>query len=156
MKLINGLEMKSNPKNETENEQKVKKMKTDGNEPMEMNQVNENTGKDNVFNDDMCYNVIWKMIVADTLKKIVQETNTSYISGIKLISDESIDDIIKMMEYDCKLLENNLLEIINELNLLKFILNDGTIVLTYYFISDELLGKVMWKMLNNSTIIKYI
>lgn len=132
------------------------KMKTAGNEPMEMNQVNENTGQDNVFNDDMCYNVIWKMIIADTMKKIVQETNTSYISGIKLIDDESIDDIINMMEYDCKLLENNLLEIINELNLLKFILNDGTIILTYYFISDELLGKVMWKMLNNSTIIKYI
>ena len=131
-------------------------MKTAGNEPMEMNQINENTGQNNVFNDDMCYNVIWKMIIADTLKKIVQETNTSYISGIKLINDESIDDIINMMEYDCKLLENNLLEIINELNLLKFILNDGTIVLTYYFISDELLGKVMWKMLNNSTIIKYI
>lgn len=131
-------------------------MKTAGNEPMEMNQINENTGQDNVFNDDMCYNVIWKMIIADTLKKIVQETNTSYISGIKLIDDESIDDIIKMMEYDCKLLENNLLEIINELNLLKFILNDGTIILTYYFISDELLGKVMWKMLNNSTITKYI
>lgn len=134
----------------------VKKMKTAGNEPMEMNQVNENTGQDNVFDDDMCYNVIWKMIIADTMKKIVQETNTSYISGIKLISDETIDDIINMMEYDCKLLENNLLEIINELNLLKFILNDGTIILTYYFISDELLGKVMWKMLNNSTIIKYI
>ena len=131
-------------------------MKTAGNEPMEMNQVNENTGKDNVFNDDMCYNVIWKMIIADTLKKIVQETNTSYISGIKLIDDETVDDIINMMEYDCKLLENNLLEIINELNLLKFILNDGTIILTYYFISDELLGKVMWKMLNNSTITKYI
>ena len=131
-------------------------MKTAGNEPMEMNQINENTGQDNVFNDDMCYNVIWKMIIADTLKKIVQETNTSYISGIKLIDDESIDDIINMMEYDCKLLENNLLEIINELNLLKFILNDGTIILTYYFISDELLGKVMWKMLNNPTIIKYI
>lgn len=131
-------------------------MKTAGNEPMEMNQVNENTGKDNAFDDGKCYNVIWKMIVADTLKQIVQETNTSYISGIKLINDESIDDIINMMEYDCKLLENNLLEIINELNLLKFILNDGTIILTYYFISDELLGKVMWKMLNNSTIIKYI
>ena len=131
-------------------------MKTAGNEPMEMNHVNENTGQDNVFNDDMCYNVIWKMIIADTLKQIVQETNTSYISGIKLIDDESIDDIINMMEYDCKLLENNLLEIINELNLLKFILNDGTIVLTYYFISDELLGKVMWKMLNNPTITKYI
>ena len=96
------------------------------------------------------------MIIADTLKKIVQETNTSYISGIKLINDETIDDIINMMEYDCKLLENNLLEIINELNLLKFILNDGTIILTYYFISDELLGKVMWKMLNNPTITKYI
>lgn len=135
---------------------KGEKMKTAGNEPMEMNQVNENTGKDNVFNDDMCYNVIWKMIIADTLKKIVQETNTSYISGIKLIDDETVDDIINMMEYDCKLLENNLLEIINELNLLKFILNDGTIILTYYFISDELLGKVMWKMLNNSTITKYI
>lgn len=131
-------------------------MKTAGNEPMEMNQINENTGQNNVFNDDMCYNVIWKMIIADTLKKIVQETNTSYISGIKLIDDESIDDIINMMEYDCKLLENNLLEIINELNLLKFILNDGTIILTYYFISDELLGKVMWKMLNNPTITKYI
>lgn len=131
-------------------------MKTAGNEPMEMNQINENTGQNNVFNDDMCYNAIWKMIIADTLKQIVQETNTSYISGIKLIDDESIDDIINMMEYDCKLLENNLLEIINELNLLKFILNDGTIILTYYFISDELLGKVMWKMLNNSTIIKYI
>ena len=123
---------------------------------MEMNKVNENTGQDNVFNDDMCYNVIWKMIIADTMKQIVQETNTSYISGIKLINDESIDDIINMMEYDCKLLENNLLEIINELNLLKFILNDGTIILTYYFISDELLGKVMWKMLNNPTITKYI
>ena len=134
---------------------KGEKMKTTGNEPMEMNQ-NENTGKDNVFNDDMCYNVIWKMIIADTMKQIVQETNTSYTSGIKLINDESIDDIINMMEYDCKLLENNLLEIINELNLLKFILNDGTIILTYYFISDELLGKVMWKMLNNPTIIKYI
>ena len=135
---------------------KGEKMKTAGNEPMEMNQVNENTGKDNVFNDDMCYNVIWKMIIADTMKQIVQETNTSYTSGIKLIDDETVDDIINMMEYDCKLLENNLLEIINELNLLKFILNDGTIVLTYYFISDELLGKVMWKMLNNPTIIKYI
>ena len=134
----------------------VKKMKTAGNEPMEMNQVNENTGQDNVFNDDMCYNVIWKMIIADTMKQIVQETNTSYISGIKLINDETVDDIINMMEYDCKLLENNLLEIINELNLLKFILNDGTIILTYYFISDELLGKVMWKMLNNPTITKYI
>ena len=132
------------------------KMKTAGNEPMEMNQVNENTGQDNVFNDDMCYNVIWKMIIADTMKKIVQETNTSYISGIKLIDDETVDDIINMMEYDCKLLENNLLEIINELNLLKFILNDGTIILTYYFISDELLGKVMWKMLNNPIITKYI
>lgn len=132
------------------------KMKTAGNEPMEMNQVNENTGQHNAFDDDKYYNVIWKMIIADTLKKIVQETNTSYISGIKLIDDESIDDIINMMEYDCKLLENNLLEIINELNLLKFILNDGTIILTYYFISDELLGKVMWKMLNNPTIIKYI
>ena len=128
----------------------VKKMKTAGNEP------NENTGQDNVFDDDMCYNVIWKMIIADTMKQIVQETNTSYISGIKLIDDETVDDIINMMEYDCKLLENNLLEIINELNLLKFILNDGTIILTYYFISDELLGKVMWKMLNNSTITKYI
>ena len=135
---------------------KGEKMKTAGNEPMEMNQVNENTGKDNVFDNDMCYNVIWKMIIADTMKQIVQETNTSYTSGIKLINDESIDDIINMMEYDCKLLENNLLEIINELNLLKFILNDGTIVLTYYFISDELLGKVMWKMLNNPTITKYI
>ena len=131
-------------------------MKTAGNEPMEMNQVNENTGQDNVFDDDMCYNVIWKMIIADTLQQIVQETNTSYTSGIKLISDETVDDIINMMEYDCKLLEKNLLEIINELNLLKFILNDGTIILTYYFISDELLGKVMWKMLNNSTITKYI
>ena len=135
---------------------KGEKMKTAGNEPMEMNQVNENTGQDNVFDDDMCYNVIWKMIIADTLKQIVQETNTSYISGIKLIDDETVDDIINMMEYDCKLLENNLLEIINELNLLKFILNDGTIILTYYFISDELLGKVMWKMLNNPTITKYI
>ena len=135
---------------------KGEKMKTAGNEPMEMNQVNENTGQDNVFNDDMCYNVIWKMIIADTLKQIVQETNTSYTSGIKLIDNETVDDIIYMMEYDCKLLEINLLEIINELNLLKFILNDGTIILTYYFISDELLGKVMWKMLNNSTITKYI
>ena len=135
---------------------KGEKMKTAGNEPMEMNQLYENTGQDNAFDDDKCYNVIWKMIVADTMKQIVQETNTSYISGIKLISDETIDDIINMMEYDCKLLENNLLEIINELNLLKFILNDGTIILTYYFISDELLGKVMWKMLNNPTIIKYI
>lgn len=129
----------------------MKKMKTAGNE-----QVNENTGQNNVFDDVNCYNVIWKMIIADTLKQIVQETNTSYISGIKLIDDETVDDIINMMEYDCKLLENNLLEIINELNLLKFILNDGTIILTYYFISDELLGKVMWKMLNNSTITKYI
>ena len=129
---------------------KGEKMKTAGNEP------NENTGQDNVFDDDMCYNVIWKMIIADTMKQIVQETNTSYISGIKLIDDETVDDIINMMEYDCKLLENNLLEIINELNLLKFILNDGTIILTYYFISDELLGKVMWKMLNNPTITKYI
>lgn len=135
---------------------KGEKMKTAGNEPMEMNQVNENTGQDNVFDDDMCYNVIWKMIIADTMKQIVQETNTSYISGIKLIDNETVDDIINMMEYDCKLLENNLLEIINELNLLKFILNDGTIILTYYFISDELLGKVMWKMLNNPTITKYI
>lgn len=125
------------------------KMKTAGNEQMEMNQ-------DNVFKDDMCYNAIWKMIIADTLKQIVQETNTSYTSGIKLINDETVDDIINMMEYDCKLLENNLLEIINELNLLKFMLNDGTIILTYYFISDELLGKVMWKMLNNPTITKYI
>lgn len=132
------------------------KMKTAGNEAMEMNQVNENTGQDNTFDDDKYYNVIWKMIVADTMKQIVQETNTSYTSGIKLIDDETVDDIINMMEYDCKLLENNLLEIINELNLLKFILNDGTIILTYYFISDELLGKVMWKMLNNPTIIKYI
>ena len=131
-------------------------MKTAGNEPMEMNQVNENTGQDNMFDDVNCYNVIWKMIIADTLKQIVQETNTSYTSGIKLIDDETVDDIINMIEYDCKLLENNLLEIINELNLLKFILNDGTIILTYYFISDELLGKVMWKMLNNPTIIKYI
>ena len=129
---------------------KGEKMKTAGNEP------NENTGQDNVFDDDMCYNVIWKMIIADTMKQIVQETNTSYISGIKLIDDETVDDIINMMEYDCKLLENNLLEIINELNLLKFMLNDGTIILTYYFISDELLGKVMWKMLNNPTITKYI
>ena len=135
---------------------KGEKMKTAGNEPMEMNQVNENTGQDNVFDDVNCYNVIWKMIIADTLQQIVQETNTSYISGIKLINDETVDDIINMMEYDCKLLENNLLEIINELNLLKFILNDGTIILTYYFISDELLGKVMWKMLNNPTITKYI
>lgn len=135
---------------------KGEKMKTAGNEPMEMNQLNENTGQNNVFNDDMCYNAIWKMIIADTLKQIVQETNTSYISGIKLIDDETVDDIINMMEYDCKLLENNLLEIINELNLLKFMLNDGTIILTYYFISDELLGKVMWKMLNNPTITKYI
>ena len=131
-------------------------MKTAGNEPMEMNQVNENTGQHNAFDDDKYYNVIWKMIIADTMKKIVQETNTSYISGIKPIDDESIDDIINMMEYDCKLLENNLLELINELNLLKFILNDSIIILTYYFISDELLGKVMWKMLNNSTITKYI
>lgn len=131
-------------------------MKTAGNEPMEMNQVNENTGQDNAFDDDKYYNVIWKMIIADTMKQIVQETNTSYISGIKLIDDETVDDIINMMEYDCKLLENNLLEIINELNLLKFILNDGTIILTYYFISDELLGKVMWKMLNNPIIKKYI
>ena len=135
---------------------KGEKMKTAGNEPMEMNQVNENTGQDNVFDDVNCYNVIWKMIIADTLKQIVQETNTSYISGIKLIDNETVDDIINMMEYDCKLLENNLLEIINELNLLKFMLNDGTIILTYYFISDELLGKVMWKMLNNPTITKYI
>lgn len=135
---------------------KGEKMKTAGNEPMEMNQLNENTGQDNAFDDDKYYNVIWKMIIADTMKQIVQETNTSYISGIKLINDESIDDIINMMEYDCKLLENKLFEIINELNLLKFILNDGTIVLTYYFISDELLGKVMWKMLNNPTITKYI
>ena len=131
-------------------------MKTAGNEPMEMNQVNENTGKDNAFDDGKCHNSILKILLADTMKQIVQKNNTSYISGIKLIDDESIDDIINMMEYDCKLLENNLLEIINELNLLKFILNDGTIILTYYFISDELLGKVMWKMLNNSTIIKYI
>ena len=135
---------------------KGEKMKTAGNEPMEMNQLNENTGKDNAFDDDMCYNVIWKMIIADTLKQIVQETNTSYISGIKLIDDETVDDIINMMEYDCKLLENNLFEIINELNLLKFMLNDGIIILTYYFISDELLGKVMWKMLNNPIITKYI
>ena len=137
---------------------KGEKMKTAGNEPMEMKkgEKNENTNQNNAFDDVNCYNVIWKMIIADTMKQIVQETNTSYISGIKLINDESIDDIINMMEYDCKLLENNLLEIINELNLLKFILNDGTIILTYYFISDELLGKVMWKMLNNPTITKYI
>lgn len=135
---------------------KGEKMKTAGNEPMEMNQVNENTGQDNTFNDGKYHNAMLKTLLADTMKQIVQKNNTSYISGIKLISDETIDDIINMMEYDCKLLENNLFEIINELNLLKFILNDGTIVLTYYFISDELLGKVMWKMLNNSTIIKYI
>lgn len=134
----------------------VKKMKTAGNEPMEMNQVNENTGQHNVFDDGKCHDSMLKILLADSIKQIVQKNNTSYISGIKLISDESINDIINMMEYDCKLLENNLLEIINELNLLKFMLNDGTIVLTYYFISDELLGKVMWKMLNNSTIIKYI
>lgn len=140
------LEMKNHLKMEMN---KGEKMKTAGNEQMEMNQ-------DNVFKDDMCYNAIWKMIIADTMKQIVQETNTSYTSGIKLIDDETVDDIINMMEYDCKLLENNLLEIINELNLLKFILNDGTIILTYYFISDELLGKVMWKMLNNPTITKYI
>ena len=135
---------------------KGEKMKTAGNEPMEMNQVNENTGQDNVFDDGKCHNAILKILLADSMKQIVQKNNTSYISGIKLITDETIDDIINMMEYDCKLLENNLLEIINELNLLKFILNDGTIILTYYFISDELLGKVMWKMLNNPTIIKYI
>ena len=97
-----------------------------------------------------------KTLLADSMKQIVQKNNTSYTSGIKLITEETIEDIINMMEYDCKLLENNLLEIINELNLLKFMLNDGTIILTYYFISDELLGKVMWKMLNNSTITKYI
>lgn len=135
---------------------KGEKMKTAGNEQMEMNQVNENTGQDNVFDNGKYHNEMLKTLLADSMKQIVQKNNTSYISGIKLISDESIDDIINMMEYDCKLLENNLLEIINELNLLKFILNDGTIILTYYFISDELLGKVMWKMLNNSTIIKYI
>ena len=84
---------------------KGEKMKTAGNEPMEMNQVNENTGQDNVFNDDMCYNVIWKMIIADTLQQIVQETNTSYISGIKLIDDETVDDIINMMEYDCTIIQ---------------------------------------------------
>ena len=133
----------------------VKKMKTAGNEPMEMNQV-KNTGQDNVFDDGKCHNSILKILLADNMKQIVQKNNTSYLSGIKLITDESIDDIINMMEYDCKLLENNLLEIINELNLLKFMLNDGTIILTYYFISDELLGKVMWKMLNNPTITKYI
>lgn len=131
-------------------------MKTDGNEPMEMNQVNENTGQDNVFDNGKYHNAMLKTLLADTLKQIVQKNNTSYTSGIKLINDESIDDIINMMEYDCKLLEDNLLEIINEVNLLKFILNDGTIILTYYFISDELLGKVMWKMLNNPTITKYI
>lgn len=131
-------------------------MKTAGNEPMEMNQVNENTGKDNAFDDGKCHNTMLKTLLADTMKQIVQKNNKSYISGIKLISYETINDIINMMEYDCKLLEDNLLEIINEQNLLKFILNDGTIVLTYYFISDELLGIVMWKMLNNSTIIKYI
>lgn len=147
------LEMKNQLKMEMN---KGEKMKTAGNEAMEMNQVNENTGQDNTFDDDKYYNVIWKMIIADTMKQIVQKNNTSYISSIKLINDETVDDIINMMEYDCKLLENNLLEIINELNLLKFILNDGTIILTYYFISDELLGKVMWKMLNNPTIIKYI
>ena len=135
---------------------KGEKMKTAGNEPMEMNQVNENTGQDNVFDDGKCHNAILKILLADSMKQIVQKNNTSYISGIKLITDETIDDIINMMEYDCKLLENNLLEIINELYLLKFILNDGTIILTYYFISDELLGKVMWKMLNNPTITKYI
>ena len=126
-------------------------MKTAGNE-----QVNENTGQHNAFDDGKYHNEMLKTLLADNMKQIVQKNNKSYISGIKLIDDESIDDIINMMEYDCKLLENNLLEIINELNLLKFILNDGTIILTYYFISDELLGKVMWKMLNNSTIIKYI
>ena len=131
-------------------------MKTAGNEPMEMNQANENTGQNNVFDDGKCNDAMLKILLADSMKQIVQKNNTSYISGIKLINDEIVDDIINMMEYDCKLLENNLLEIINELNLLKFILNDGTIILTYYFISDELLGKVMWKMLNNSTIIKYI
>ena len=135
---------------------KSEKMKTAGNEPMEMNQVNENTGQDNVFDNGKYHNEMLKTLLADSMKQIVQKNNTSYISGIKLISDESIDDIINMMEYDCKLLENNLLEIINELNLLKFMLNDGTIILTYYFISDELLGKVLWKMLNNPTIIKYI
>lgn len=135
---------------------KSEKMKTAGNEPMEMNQVNENTGQDNTFNDGKYHNEMLKTLLADSMKKIVQKNNTSYISGIKLISHESIDNIINIMEYDCKLLENNLLEIINELNLLKFMLNDGTIILTYYFISDELLGKVMWKMLNNPTIIKYI
>lgn len=135
---------------------KGEKMKTAGNEPMEMNQVNENTGQDNVFDDVKCHNSMLKILLADNMKQIVQKNNTSYLSGIKLITDETIDDIINMIEYDCKLLENNLFEIINELNLLKFMLNDGTIVLTYYFISDELLGIVMWKMLNNSTIIKYI
>ena len=135
---------------------KGEKMKTAGNEPMEMNQVNENTGQHNAFDNGKYHNEMLKTLLADSMKQIVQKNNTSYISGIKLISDETIDDIINMMEYDCKLLENNLLEIINELNLLKFILNDGTIILTYYFISDELLGKVMWKMLNNPTIIKYI
>ena len=134
----------------------VKKMKTAGNEPMEMNKVNENTGQDNVFDDVKCHNSMLKILLADNMKKKKKKNNTSYISGIKLITNETIDDIINMIEYDCKLLENNLLEIINELNLLKFILNDGTIILTYYFISDELLGKVMWKMLNNSTITKYI
>lgn len=132
------------------------KMKTAGNEPMEMNQINENTGQHNTFDNGKYHNAMLKTLLADSMKQIVQKNNTSYISGIKLISDETIDDIINMMEYDCKLLENNLLEIINEVNLLKFILNDGTIILTYYFISDELLGKVMWKMLNNPTIIKYI
>lgn len=132
------------------------KMKTAGNEPMEMNHVNENTGQDNVVDDGKCHNEMLKILLADSMKQIVQKNNTSYISGIKLITDETIDDIINMMEYDCKLLEDNLLEIINEQNLLKFMLNDGTIILTYYFISDELLGIVMWKMLNNSTIIKYI
>lgn len=132
------------------------KMKTAGNEPMEMNHVNENTGQDNVVDDSKCHNEMLKILLADSMKQIVQKNNTSYISGIKLITDETIDDIINMMEYDCKLLEDNLLEIINEVNLLKFMLNDGTIILTYYFISDELLGIVMWKMLNNSTIIKYI
>lgn len=135
---------------------KGEKMKTAGNEPMEMNQVNENTGQHNVVDDSKCHNAMLKTLLADSMKQIVQKNNTSYISGIKLISYVPIDDIINMIEYDCKLLEDNLLEIINEQNLLKFILNDGTIVLTYYFISDELLGIVMWKMLNNPTIIKYI
>ena len=63
---------------------KGEKMKTAGNEPMEMNQVNENTGQDNVFDDGKCHNAILKILLADSMKQIVQETNTSYNQALNL------------------------------------------------------------------------